>query len=224
VTSPNTGPSLQTLDVEDAVSALRERGLRVSAARRLVLEVLFAAGEPVSAERIAAGLEGRVPASDLASVYRNLETLESLGLVRHFHAGHGPGLYVMAGAHREYLSCEGCGRLRSVAPQEMDRVRTAIREDFGFEARFQHFPIVGLCVDCAARQARGEPMESHEHDHDEAHAHEHSHGDESHSHAHTGHDHDHVEHEHEHEHPDGTVHAHEHTHEEGLESDHAHEH
>jgi Fur family ferric uptake transcriptional regulator len=149
VTSPNTGPPLPAANFDDAVAALRERGLRVSAARRLVLEVLFAVDEPVSADRIAAGLEGRVPASDLASVYRNLETLESLGLVRHFHAGHGPGLYVLAGAHREYLKCEDCGRLVSVEPDEMERVRAAIRDDFGFEARFQHFPIVGRCAACA---------------------------------------------------------------------------
>ena len=36
---------------------------------------------------------GRLPRCDLASVYRNLETLEDAGLVRHMHLGHGPGLY-----------------------------------------------------------------------------------------------------------------------------------
>ena len=45
-----------------------------------------------SAEELAAGLGGRVPRSDLASVYRNLETLERHGVVRHVHLGHGPGL------------------------------------------------------------------------------------------------------------------------------------
>ena len=67
--------------------------MRVSAARRLVIEALFTAKEPVSAEQIAAGLGGRLPGSDITSVYRNLETLERVGLIRHFHAGHGPGLY-----------------------------------------------------------------------------------------------------------------------------------
>jgi hypothetical protein len=28
-------------------------------------------------------------------------------------------------------------------------VRRAVREATGFEARFSHFPIVGLCGDCA---------------------------------------------------------------------------
>jgi Fe2+ or Zn2+ uptake regulation protein len=46
--------------------------MRISAARRLVLEALYAADAPISAEQIADGLSGRLPRSDLASVYRNL--------------------------------------------------------------------------------------------------------------------------------------------------------
>jgi hypothetical protein len=32
-------------------------------------------------------------------------------------------------------------------------VRDQIRRDFGYEARFTHFPIAGLCPDCAAEDA-----------------------------------------------------------------------
>ncbi len=136
--------------MEAAVEALRSHGFRVSAARRLVLESLFAADGPITAERIADGLAGRLPRSDLASVYRNLETLEVVGLVRHFHLGHGPGLYGLAdGGEREYLVCSSCNAVRAVEPQEMDSVRALIRERFGYEARFSHFPILGLCKECA---------------------------------------------------------------------------
>ena len=45
----------------------------------------------------ALGSGGALPESDITSVYRNLDTLGSLGLVRHFHAGHGPGRYVLDG-------------------------------------------------------------------------------------------------------------------------------
>ena len=70
-------------------------------------------------------------------------------LVRHFHLGHGPGYYVRAAAGvREYLLCEGCGAVRAVDPAALDKVRSAIRREFGYEARFTHFPIAGLCPDC----------------------------------------------------------------------------
>lgn len=82
VTVPHTGPPVDAADLDAALAALRQRGTRVSASRRLVLEALFVAGGPVTAESIARGLEGHVTPTDLASVYRNLETLEQVGLVR----------------------------------------------------------------------------------------------------------------------------------------------
>jgi Fur family transcriptional regulator, ferric uptake regulator len=157
VTAPHTGPPLAAPDLDAAVDALREHGLRVSAARRLVLESLFAAEGPIPAERIADGLAGRLPQSDLASVYRNLETLETVGLVRHFHLGHGPGLYAPTGSgEREYLVCDSCRTVTTVDSNEMEPVRALIHERFGYEARFTHFPILGLCADCA-RDQPGDP-------------------------------------------------------------------
>lgn len=150
MTVSHAGTPLPTHDVDAAMGALRKRGLRASSARRLVVEALFAAERPVSADEIATGIGGRLPRSDLASVYRNLETLEELGLVRHVHLGHGPGLYALAGTDVEYAVCERCSRFRAVSPARLDRVRAEIRAALGYEAHFTHFPIVGLCADCAA--------------------------------------------------------------------------
>jgi Fur family transcriptional regulator, ferric uptake regulator len=132
-----------------AITTLRVRGLRVSAARRLVLEALFAADGPVRAEAIAGGLEGRLPDSDLASVYRNLDTLEELGLVRHFHLGHGPGLYALSGRlEAGYAACERCGVHCALDPGAVALVAAAVREACGYEARLAHFPVVGRCPEC----------------------------------------------------------------------------
>lgn len=140
-------------DLAEAIDVVRASGLRLTSARRLVLEALLAARAPISAEDIADGLGGTMTRSDIASVYRNLETLGSLGLVRHFHAGHGPGRYVLEGfGDREYLACESCGKLESVQPAALDGVRDAVRDLSGFEARFSHFPIVGLCARCAKKR------------------------------------------------------------------------
>jgi Fur family transcriptional regulator, ferric uptake regulator len=148
MTAPHTGATIPASSPASAVAALQERGLRASAARRLVLEALYTADEPVTAERIAEGLEGRLPSSDLASVYRNLETLEHNGLVRHFHAGHGAGLYAPAGEERDYIACEACGSLMPVDPRSLAPVREYLRRRFGVEAGFSHFPIVGRCSEC----------------------------------------------------------------------------
>jgi Fur family transcriptional regulator, ferric uptake regulator len=133
-----------------ALGTLRARGLRISSARRLVLEALFAADGPVTAEEVAGGLDGRLPASDLASVYRNLDTLEALGLVRHVHVGHGPGLYALAGRHDAgYVACERCGRRAALDGAALADIGAAVRAVCGFAPPLAHFPIVGLCPECA---------------------------------------------------------------------------
>ncbi|HET6171106.1 MAG TPA: transcriptional repressor [Gaiellales bacterium] len=152
MTTAHPGPRIEAGTLHEAVAALRARGLRLSGARRVVLEALYATDAPLSAEEIAEGI-GKLPASDLASVYRNLETLERLGLVRHVHLGHGAGRYVLAGREREYLVCERCAAQRAVQPEQLEGVREAVREATGFAARFSHFPIVGLCADCAALES-----------------------------------------------------------------------
>lgn len=175
MTSAPQVPALRFQTLEEAVAAMRECGLRLSTARRLILEDLFAADGPVSAEYVARRVQ-----LDVASVYRNLETMERHGLVRHVHLGHGPGLYVLVGrGEREHLYCEGCGAVRTLDPEQLDPLRDAVREQFGFEVRFTHFPIVGLCPRCDAK--RGADQTS-AHTEDEAHEHQHSHGDHVHSH------------------------------------------
>lgn len=151
-------PSPEFDDLDGALAVLRAHGLRVSSARRLTLEGLFAAGGPVSAERLAAGLDGRLPPSDPASVYRNLETLQSVGVARHVHLGHGPGLYALGGGpRREYAVCDRCGDVRELDPRELDPARERIRAATGFEASFSHFALVGRCARCAAAAGAGDP-------------------------------------------------------------------
>jgi Fur family transcriptional regulator, ferric uptake regulator len=138
----SAAPLVDAPDLDGAVAVVRSRGLRLSTSRRLVLEALYRADGPLTADQIAGEM-------DVASVYRNLETLEEIGLVRHVHLGHGPGLYARssAGAH-EYLLCDACGAVMAVDPERLDGVRELIRSRFGYEARFTHFPIAGLCPEC----------------------------------------------------------------------------
>jgi Fur family transcriptional regulator, ferric uptake regulator len=142
-------PRLVADDPGEAIRMLRASGLRLSTARRLIIEALFAADGPVSAQELSASLS-----LDESSVYRNLELLERQGLTRHVHLGHGPGLYALVGRDDgEYLYCERCERVTLLGPDELDPVREQIRRQTGHHARFTHFAIVGLCAECAARPA-----------------------------------------------------------------------
>jgi Fur family ferric uptake transcriptional regulator len=149
MTVPHETPVLAPASIPAAMTTLRVRGLRVSAARRLVLEALFAADGPVTAEAIADGVGGRVPQSDLASVYRNLDTLEEIGLVRHFHVAHGAGRYALASEHHAgYVTCEHCGAHRPLDRGTVAQIAAVLREACGYDPQLVHFPMVGRCPEC----------------------------------------------------------------------------
>jgi len=141
VTVPHLIPAMEASTAPAAFAAVRAHGLRLSTARLLLLQALFASERPLSAEELAGD-------GDVASTYRNLEVLEGLGLVRHVHLGHGPRLYQPAGRPRDFVLCEGCGDVSPLAPAAVDAVRMAVLDAVGYRARFAHFPLAGLCPAC----------------------------------------------------------------------------
>jgi Fur family transcriptional regulator, ferric uptake regulator len=150
MTVPHRTEALAAPSLTAAVVALRTRGMRVSGPRRALLEALYRADEPLTAETLAGDL-------DIASVYRNLDALEAVGLVRHVHVGHGPGRYALAaGRAHGYVACDGCGHHVALEPSALAAVRGAVRAATGFTCDFSHFPLVGLCPDCSK-----EPHDAH---------------------------------------------------------------
>ena len=124
-----------------ALGTLRARGLRISTTRRQLVDALFAAEGPVSAEALA-----RSAKADLASVYRNLDALEQAGIAHHVHVGHAAGRYVLSGRHPGgYVACERCGRHETFDAGEL---REQVAEHTGFICDFTHFPLVGICEEC----------------------------------------------------------------------------
>ena len=144
---PQTPTPVVSPSVDDAAAALRDAGSACQrpggwCSRRCSTRRPGVGG----ADRAAVGPR-------LASVYRNLETLERNGLVRHVHLGHGPGLYALLDeAEREYLYCDRCGAVRPLPAEDLDPVRDRVRELFGYDVRFTHFPIVGTCPACAGNR------------------------------------------------------------------------
>jgi len=149
VTQAADVPAVRAADAADAVGLLRRSGVRVSTVRRLIVEGLFAADDPVSAAELAQRL-----GLDESSVYRNLEMLERHGLIRHVHLGHGPGLYTRH-EDDEYLFCERCGKVTVLESDELAAIRQQLERRFGHIPRFSHFALVGVCRDCA--RAPSEP-------------------------------------------------------------------
>jgi len=145
MTIARLAPAQPAPTLASAIGAIRAHGLRVSAIRRQLLALLYEQDGPVSVERLAS----RLTHGDRGSVYRNLERLEAIGLVRHVHLGHGPGMYTLAvSAESEFVTCERCGAFEVVDPERLDAARDLIERELGYRPRFTHFPIVGVCAAC----------------------------------------------------------------------------
>lgn len=171
MTNASRAPALEFDSLDDVLDAMRANGHRVSTACRLVLDALFGADGPISAQFIGEVSGERGAELDPASVYRNLERLEKLGVVRHVHLGHGPGLYTLIGSGgKEFVACERCGRVTTLDPSDLDSIRAEIRERFGYTADFGHFPVIGLCAECEADTAGTDPKQR-SHDPEVAHSH-----------------------------------------------------
>ena len=125
----------------------RAAGLRMGAARRQVIGVLDGVEGPITAEEVAS----RLPDVHVSSVYRSLNVLEELGVVRHVHLAHGPARYELTDVADQvrHLACERCGRDVVVPSEIFDDLRAIIEHEYGFVMDSGHFAIPGRCRDCA---------------------------------------------------------------------------
>jgi Fe2+ or Zn2+ uptake regulation protein len=155
-------PAARPAPLDAALAAVRSRGLRASLSRRVLLTALAAAERPVPAEAIARGLDGRVPPSDIGSVYRNLDALAGIGVVRRLQAGHGAALYTLADPDAAaYLACVRCGAVKPVDRPALAAVSAVVLAALGWTASFAEVPIAGLCPACNPEEERCDASRTH---------------------------------------------------------------
>jgi Fur family transcriptional regulator, ferric uptake regulator len=142
--------------VETLRSTLHERGLRMTPQRQLVLDAVCELGH-ATPEQVCVAVQRFAPAVNITTVYRTLDLLERLGMVRHTHLGHGAPSYSAHDHEHVHLVCHGCGAVAE-APAELlgelaDRLRTA----FEFRLDATHVALSGTCVQCGDPQSGDRP-------------------------------------------------------------------
>jgi Fur family ferric uptake transcriptional regulator len=136
--------------VDQAISAIRDSGSRVTVDRRAVIEALDRSGDHVTAEELAEAVWAHYPDINLATIYRTLELLERLEIAFHVHLGHGPSRWHLADDVHHHLVCELCGKVVEIPDSTFDPLRKQLRHDSGFVIDPHHFSLSGVCADCAA--------------------------------------------------------------------------
>jgi Fur family ferric uptake transcriptional regulator len=136
--------------VDDILALVRERGGRVTTARRLLLDAIFQAGGHRTAEELAAVVQARAPDVHLSTIYRNLDDLQELGIVVHAHLGHGPSTYHLAATAHGHLVCEVCGAVIEAPDDLFKGLSQSTKSRFGFTIDPHHFAMLGRCAVCEA--------------------------------------------------------------------------
>jgi Fur family ferric uptake transcriptional regulator len=144
--SPHAHPTVAP--AVDLAACLRSRGLRVTTQREHVLAAVRSLGH-ATPEQISDSVAG----VDLTTVYRTLELLEELGLVRHAHLGHGAPSYRPAEDEHIHVVCHSCGAVTDAEPALVDGLAADLVAQSGFVVDRSHFTVFGRCRDCAAEAA-----------------------------------------------------------------------
>ena len=120
--------------------------------RQLVLDAVDGLGH-ATPEAVCARVQQTAPAVNITTVYRTLDLLEQLGVVRHTHLGHGAPTYATAGHEHVHLVCHRCDTVDEIDVGVLDARGATLREQSGFELDPAHVALSGLCRSCAAAAA-----------------------------------------------------------------------
>ena len=148
----------QREEVEKFAAYCRSHGLSVTHQRLAIFEALAASREHPSAEQLHRAVQRRIPALSLATVYKNLEALKSIGAVADVNPLHEQGRYEAAlpgtgaGKPHHHLVCVSCQKVRDLHDSGLDRLQ--VRDAQGFDVRAVRVQAEGLCPECRARGAR----------------------------------------------------------------------
>ena len=127
---------------------LRGSGYRLTPQRELVLGAVEKLGH-ATPDDILAEVRHSSSAINLSTVYRNLEVLEELGLIRHAHLSDRVATYHSTTEHEHFhLVCRKCRRVISVEPGVADGFVRRLHDEFGFDADRGHLVVFGSCTTC----------------------------------------------------------------------------
>jgi Fur family transcriptional regulator, ferric uptake regulator len=140
---------------------LRQRGLRWTPQRRQVIEVLAESTGHVTGAEILERCRERVPDTVPSTVYRTLDVLEDLGLVRHGHGADGREEYHVSPADEHgHLYCEHCGGHWELSDAEVRAFVSRVEGEHRFRVDLSHLTLVGSCVDCASADGASGPTDA----------------------------------------------------------------
>jgi len=129
------------LKVEAAIGKMRGWGYKATPQRLAVLRALAAEQHQSMGE-----IRRRCPEIGIVTVYRTLDLLAELGIVRRLDLGDG-ARYELAEDHHHHMICEACGDISEFEECPLDPERLPL-EHSEFEVRSHSLEVYGRCAEC----------------------------------------------------------------------------
>ena len=138
--------------VEGILSLLKSEGMRITQSRRQILDVLFAAKEPLSLQELCdqATHQGKGP--DYATVFRMASLLEEHGIVHKVNLQKSCSYYELndPSKHYDHVVCTECDRVVVIdSPCPVSDTEREIARRYGFSNLKHSLEFFGKCPDCS---------------------------------------------------------------------------
>ncbi len=128
--------------------SLRQAGYKLTAPRLAVLRVLEAEGEHLSPAEVLERGRAIYPTLSRATVYRTLELLTGLGVIRPIYLGDGGPCFTYARGGHHHLVCSACGAVIEFNECVVGELAQTLSDQFGFQIKSHLLEFYGLCGDC----------------------------------------------------------------------------
>ncbi len=134
----------------DEIAKLRQQRYRLTPQRLEVLQVIKTHGQHMTAEEIHAAILPQQPFLDIATVYRTLQWLQSVGLVAPISLGDGKLHYEYhkAGQHHHHLVCQQCNQQIQIPDDLFTALKDDLEQRYGFTLQADHLALPGRCAAC----------------------------------------------------------------------------
>jgi Fur family ferric uptake transcriptional regulator len=146
------------MPVDSIKGSLREKGVRLTRQRELLLELIDKSGEHLDAESLFQLAHERDPRLNRVTVYRTLKLLKQGGLVDELDLMHygGDQHYYETRMKQEHahVICLRCGKVEEFFGEPLQKLRRQIESHFGFQILLARTEVGGYCSHCRSLRAR----------------------------------------------------------------------
>src|ERR1700693_1033887 len=137
---------------------LRQRGVRLTRQRQILLELIDKTGEHLDAESLFQMAKEKDPKINRVTVYRTLKMLKAGGLVDELDLMHygGDQHYYKPRLKQEHahVICLRCGKVEEFFGEPLQRLRKQIESHFGFQILLARTEVGGYCSHCQSLRVR----------------------------------------------------------------------